>query len=209
MNSDLEHILIDGASRLGVSLSEAQAAAFGVYLDELLKWNRRINLTAITSPREVVIKHFLDSLSICRLIPEGPARAVDIGTGAGFPGLPLKIARPGLDVTLDEPNRKKAAFLRHMARTLGLEGVSVVEDKVEDIQPGEGGFGVVLSRAFRDPALLLPLVRPLLAESGLVALSLGPENTLEPPEGWRMLSEEEITLPYSDIGRRLVVYVPA
>ena len=201
-------ILKKGAERLGVAFSAVHAEAFSVYLAELLKWNSKINLTAITDPKEIIIKHFLDSLSLVPMLPEGPFAAADIGSGAGFPGLPLKIVRPDIELTFIEPSRKKAAFLKNTARSLGLTGVTVAEKKVEDAA-GElaGRFDVILSRAFREPRLLLPLIAPLLREGGSVVLSVGPETEFAPPEGWRAIREEEIILPFSDYRRRLVKYI--
>lgn len=207
---DEREVLKKGAERLGVPFATAHAEAFSLYLSELLKWNAKVNLTAITGPEEVAVKHFLDSLSLFRLLPEGHFSAADVGAGAGFPGLPLKIVRPDMALTLIEPARKKAAFLKNIARTLGLTGVYVVEEKVEDAA-GEfaGRFDVVLSRAFREPRLLLPLAAPLLGEGGSVVLSVGPEQEPAPPEGWVVAREEEITLPFSDYKRTLIRYIQA
>lgn len=204
---DEREVLKKGAEGLGVSFTPAHAAAFSLYLSELLKWNAKVNLTAITGPEEVAVKHFLDSISLLRLLPESPFLMADVGAGAGFPGLPLKIVRPDLDLTLIEPARKKAAFLKNMARILGLAGVSVVEEKVEDAAVELAGrFDVVLSRAFREPRLLLPLAAPLLKEGGSVVLSVGPETGPAPPEGWLVAREEEIVLPFSDFRRTLIKY---
>src|SRR5512143_2884015 len=110
----VEQMLIDGAQALDVRLDKPQAGAFQVYLAELLKWNARINLTSVTDPREVVVKHFLDSISLCPLLPGGPFTAADIGTGAGFPGLAIKVVRHDMEITLIEPAHKKASFLRQV-----------------------------------------------------------------------------------------------
>ncbi len=204
---DLNKLLIEGADRLGVSLSALQSDSFARYLSELLKWNAKVNLTAIDDPREVVIKHFLDSLSLCALLPAGPFRAADIGSGAGFPGLALKIARPDMELTLIEPARKKATFLRHIIRLLGLTGVSVVDARVENLGPEHiGRYDAVFSRAFKEPGELLPLARPLIAHNGIVVLSLGPETAPAAIPGWEVSHAEEITLPYSGYKRRLMAY---
>src|SRR5581483_1522907 len=99
---------------------------------ELIRWNRRVNLTAIREEREIVVKHFLDSLFPLTLLnPSEGARWIDIGSGAGFPGLVLKIARPHLEMTLVESAQRKATFLHHIIGTLGLTGVSVIHDRLE------------------------------------------------------------------------------
>lgn len=198
-------MLKDGAAALGVGLGDAELSAFELYLAELVKWNKVTNLTAVDIPGDVVIKHFLDSIALAPLLPEGPFRAVDVGAGAGFPGLPLKIVRPDMELTLVEPARKKAAFLKQAARALGLSGVDVLEEKVEAVAgPCGGGFDVLLSRAFREPAGLLAVAGALVAPGGAAVLSLGPGASPAAPVGWRVVAEREITLPFSDYRRRLV-----
>jgi 16S rRNA (guanine527-N7)-methyltransferase len=118
--------------QLGVRLSAAQLDALARYEQELLDWNTRFNLTAIRTPQEVRTKHFLDSLTCLLALRDTiPERLVDVGTGAGFPGLPLKIIYPKMALTLVESVGKKADFCRHVARTLGLSGVEVVQDRAE------------------------------------------------------------------------------
>ena len=117
---------------LGIQLTPAQLNALEVYENEILKWNTRMNLTAIHKPNQIRVKHFLDSLT-CMLIMDdtNTESVVDIGTGAGFPGLPLKIINPSLHLTLVESVGKKAAFCRHIVRILGLTDVEVIHDRAE------------------------------------------------------------------------------
>ena len=119
--------LADGAAALDLALTAAQVECFERYAAELLDWNRRVNLTAITDPIDIVYKHFLDSLSLipCCSFQTGD-RLIDVGSGAGFPGLPIAIARPDLQLTLLEATRKKCDFLRHIIAALSLGNVSVV-----------------------------------------------------------------------------------
>jgi 16S rRNA (guanine527-N7)-methyltransferase len=203
---DLKKLLTDGARELGVPLSEGQADAFMLYLRELRKWNQKTNLTAIEDPKEIVIKHFLDSLSLIKILPEDAKTAADIGSGAGFPGIPIKIAVPDLIIASVDPAHKKAAFQRHIIRLLGLEDIRVVEARVEDAAAGPERFDVIFSRAFKEPEGLLPLAGPLLAEGGQVVLSLGPSVGEEPPPGWEIARREEVALPFSDIKRILASY---
>ncbi len=203
---DIKRLLTGGASELGVPLSAGQADAFMLYLSELRKWNQKTNLTAIEDPRDIIIKHFLDSLSLLRILPPEAKNASDIGSGAGFPGIPIKVAVPGLSITSVEPAHKKAAFQRHIIRLLGLEGIRVVEAKVEEVTAGSERFDIIFSRAFKEPEGLLPLAGPLLAEGGQIILSLGPSVGEEPPAGWEIVRREEVTLPYSDIRRTLASY---
>lgn len=204
---DLNKLLTEGAELLGVRLSTGQAGAFDAYLSELLKWNKKVNLTAIVDGREVVVKHFLDSLALCRMLPVGPFRAADIGSGAGFPGLALKIARPDMEITFVEPAHKKVTFIKHIARLLGLTGVSAERARAEDLRTKcSGQFEVIFSRAFKEPDGLLPLAGPLMSVGGMVVLSLGPETSPDAPPGWEVSRKEDITLPLSDFKRVLISY---
>jgi 16S rRNA (guanine527-N7)-methyltransferase len=122
--AEARNLLERGTRFLGLTLSPEQIEQFLAYLDLLLKWNRRMNLTALRTPAEIISRHFLDSLLLLPHLPE-TGRLLDIGSGAGFPGLPLKIARPGLTIDLVEATAKKVSFLKEAVRRLGLSGVEV------------------------------------------------------------------------------------
>jgi 16S rRNA (guanine527-N7)-methyltransferase len=151
----------------GISLDRDQIRAFESYLEFLLEWNQRINLTAITDPDEIWTKHFLDSLSCWKVIPRTrEMRIVDVGTGAGFPGIPLKIAIPEIQLTLVEAVGKKAEFCKLLARHLRLRSVTILHARAEEIgcDPGhrEQYDGAVARAVARLPVLaeyLLPLVK--------------------------------------------------
>jgi len=149
--------LVSGAEHLGVSLGSAETERFDRYLDLLLRWNRKINLTALREPRRVVDRLFLDSLAIVPHVPEGVATVVDVGSGGGFPGLPLAIARPDLRVTLVEPRQRRAAFLRTAVAELEVEA-QVVEARAETL---ERRAHLAVSRATLAPAFWLQLGRTL------------------------------------------------
>ena len=118
--------------QLGLRLSRHQLSALSLYERELVDWNTRFNLTAIRDPQEIHIKHFLDSLTCILALREAPiARLIDIGTGAGFPGIPLKIVYPKMQLTLVESVGKKAEFCRHVVKMLELQGVEVVQERAE------------------------------------------------------------------------------
>ena len=120
--------------QVGLRLTRRQLHALSIYERELMDWNTRFNLTAIRDPHEIHIKHFLDSLScLLALKPRPGERMIDVGTGAGFPGLPLKIVLPWMPVTLVEATGKKAEFCRHVVDGLGLEAVTVVHGRAEDV----------------------------------------------------------------------------
>jgi 16S rRNA (guanine527-N7)-methyltransferase len=146
--------------------TEELLAQLSVYLDLLLKWNARTNLTAIRDPEEIVCRHFGESLFVATHLPEC-ATLLDLGSGAGFPGLPIQLARPALRVTLAESQNKKASFLREAVRTLGLS-TEVWADRVENM-PIDRLFDVVALRAVDNPAVALQLARERLAPGGLIA----------------------------------------
>jgi 16S rRNA (guanine527-N7)-methyltransferase len=210
--TELRKLLSTGADELEVSLAGGQVDACLGYLAELKKWNRKINLTAIRDDREIVIKHFLDSFSYLKGFEAGPGLSlVDIGSGAGFPGLPLKIARPDLSVTLVESVKKKASFLRHIVRTLRLEGVEVMDRRTDEL-PGEAlaGFDIATARAFADMGSALREGSRLLKRGGTLVLSRGPDEKLTEEEigqaGMALIARKSLELPFSRDPRALWVF---
>lgn len=166
--------LIRNAAALGVALTEEQISRFATYERELIAWNERINLTAIADPREVEIKHFADSLACLAALPAprtGPLDVVDVGTGAGFPGLPLRICRPDLSLRLLDSTAKKTRFLAHLVRALDLEDVEVLTGRAEDLgrtPAHREAYDVATSRAVAQLAALAELCLPLLRVGGLM-----------------------------------------
>ena len=175
-SEDWGRLIVEGARALGADLGPPQTRLFAQHARELLQWNRVTNLTSITAPLEVALNHFVDSLAPARLIPSG-ARLIDVGSGGGFPGLPLHVAVPGLKTTLVDASRKKVSFLRHVIRTLGLEGIDAVHRRVEEFPAPAGGTGagtIVVSRAFSAVAPFLRMTLPLIDRGGkLIALKGG------------------------------------
>ncbi|MFC1990933.1 16S rRNA (guanine(527)-N(7))-methyltransferase RsmG, partial [Chloroflexota bacterium] len=149
-----------GTSKLGLHLTPEQIEKFAIYYQELIDWNQRVNLTAITDYDEVQIKHFLDSLTVILVLKKqaGGLHVIDVGTGAGLPGMPLKIIHPDIKLTLLEATAKKADFLHHLKRRLGLGDIEVVVGRAEDIAHKaeyREKFDLVLSRAVASlPALV-------------------------------------------------------
>lgn len=160
--------------KFGLELSQDQLSKFEDYYHELMSWNHKINLTAITDYASVQIKHFLDSLTIASVLPKPPPagiRLLDIGTGAGFPGLPLKILYPNVKLTLLEATGKKAAFLEYIAGRLELSDVTVLYKRAEDaahLPECRACFEVVTSRAVAELPVLLELALPFCRMEGQV-----------------------------------------
>ena len=160
--------LIEGAGKLGIELNAGQIKRFELYYQELIEWNRRINLTAITDYSAVQVKHFLDSLTVTQALTgeevESPDFSiVDVGSGAGFPGVPLKILVPQPRLVLIEPTTKKAAFLQHIIGKLELENTEVVNSRAEEaghLPLYREQFALVLSRAVALLPALVELTLP-------------------------------------------------
>jgi 16S rRNA (guanine527-N7)-methyltransferase len=174
-------ILKDGAEKLGIYLTPEQLEKFELYYRELIDWNKKINLTRITGYEEVQEKHFLDALTVTLAVSSPDKnrtlKVIDVGTGAGMPGIPLKIIMPGIDLTLLETTAKKVKFLEHIINTLGLNKVEIVNGRAEttahDVQYREK-FDLVISRALAPLPALVELTLPFCKLSGrFIALKKG------------------------------------
>ena len=173
MNNTSLTVFTTGLRQLGLALSDTQIEQFQLYRAELLDWNTRMNLTAITDPEEVLVKHFLDSLTLLAVIDKPRLRLLDIGTGAGFPGLPLKIVRPQWSVTLLEATGKKVTFLNHVIKALQLEDVVAMHGRAEEFahKPAyRAAFDVVTARAVAAIPTLLEYAAPYVRVGGLIIL---------------------------------------
>jgi 16S rRNA (guanine527-N7)-methyltransferase len=200
--------LVHGAAGLGESVSDAALFQFRAYLDTLLLWRQRISLTGASTAVEVVRFHVLDALRICPLVGLG-SRVVDLGSGAGFPGVPLAIARPAATVVLVEPRRKRANFLREVVRVAGLSNAAVEEARAEDLRAAlAGGCDVVVSRAVWALDVFLALARPFLRIGGVAIAMKGPkadtEVTTAPPG---FVAGDIMTYElHGGVARRLLTY---
>ena len=177
-SSEWKAVIIDGAGKLGIQVSEEQAALFAAHARALVLWNRRINLTAVTNPFDMAIKHYLDSVAAVPFIKPG-ASLLDVGSGGGFPGIPLKIMLPATRMTLLEARRKRVSFLKHVVRCLDLVDVHVLHDRLERMShllPSDGGFDVIVSRAFSDLELFAAHALPLLNPGGYLVAYKGKQG---------------------------------
>ena len=170
-----------GAKKLGLQLKSGQLEQFNIYYQELLDWNKRVNLTSITGYEDVQIKHFLDSLTVTLawqpLVTNADFRLIDVGTGAGMPGMPLKILFPDIKLVLLDSTAKKAAFLHHLKYQLGLDNVEIVVGRAEEIAHQaqyRESFDIVLSRGVAPLATLVELTLPFCLIGGnLIAQKKG------------------------------------
>jgi 16S rRNA (guanine527-N7)-methyltransferase len=174
-DSSPREILANGARVLGVPLTPAQLDTFEAYAARLAAGRAAFNLTALTDPIDVALKHFVDSLTVVPALPpvapDGALRLIDVGSGAGFPGLPVKIARPDVRLTLVEATAKKADWLRLTAEALGMRGVQVCAVRAEDLgrDPAHRAqYGVVTARAVAHLAVLFELCLPFLRRGGIL-----------------------------------------
>jgi 16S rRNA (guanine527-N7)-methyltransferase len=180
--------LIDGARALGLHLTAKQQAAFQLYYEELVAWNQQFNLTAITEYEQVQIRHFLDSLS-CLLAEEtrlamnrSDARVIDVGSGAGFPGIPLKLVCPGIRLTLLEATGKKVTFLEHMVGRLGLCRVEAIKARAEDLAHDPAHreqYDLALARAVSELPVVVEYTLPFCRVGGWAIAQKGEAGAAE------------------------------
>jgi 16S rRNA (guanine527-N7)-methyltransferase len=170
----------------GATIGPAIADKICTYITLLLKWNRSISLTTITDPAEIVKFHFGESVFAASALRFAESRLADVGSGAGFPGLPLALAVPGLEVTLIESNTKKCAFLSEVIRTLDLRNATVFRGRMEEFSPGSANFDFITSRALGQFDDLLKWSLTHLASGGKVVLWLGDDDArkLSRAPGW-------------------------
>ncbi len=207
-----EALLKQGLTELNIPFTEEHTQAFNTLLTELKKWNRAYNLTALKTDRDIIIKHFIDSLLYMKALPEGAIKLADAGAGAGFPGIPLKIIRPEIEMTLIEPTRKKATFLRQMIRILDLPSIDVIEDRIENLgKEHEETYDVIVSRATFSITKFLDSASPYIKKQGILVMSKGPKLSEDLDElrkssyAEKVIHEtRQVKLPLTDTDRSIV-----
>ncbi|HAM49168.1 MAG TPA: 16S rRNA (guanine(527)-N(7))-methyltransferase RsmG [Nitrospiraceae bacterium] len=204
--SSPESLMIKGLKELALPFTQGQVRLFMAYLTELKKWNKAYNLTSLKTDEDIIIKHFLDSLLYLKALPHGNISVVDVGSGAGFPGIPIKIMRPEIVMYLLEPSRKKTNFLRNIIKVLGLEAIEIMERRIENVEPLAAD--VAVTRALFDIKEFSEKARPLVKRGGRLILSKGPKvhEELKTIKNKGIACEILILkLPLTDIVRSMVI----
>jgi 16S rRNA (guanine527-N7)-methyltransferase len=208
-NQHPDELLRRGFAELGLSFSGGQIDAFMKYLLELNKWNKAYNLTGLKKDADIVIKHFLDSLLYLKALPAGPISVVDVGSGAGFPGIPIKIVRPEIKMYLVEPTGKKAVFLRHITKLVRLNDIYIIEKRIEETNSQQDipvPADAAITRALFDVRDFIKKASHIVREGGTLILSKGPKAE-EELEDLRDVTLEIATckLPLTDVKRYIIV----
>jgi len=206
-------LLNEGAARLGIILTRDQVEMFGQYLKELNTWQAHMNLIRRKNERDIILKDFIDSMTIIKYLPLRTILA-DLGSGAGFPGIPVKIVRPDIKISLLESTQKKIFFLKNMIRVLGLGGIEVrrAGKRKEQEKEARGEFDLVVSRAFGPLTRISSAGGPLLKKGGVLLAMKGKRGKEELAEnlpflekmGWKKVFVDQIRLPFLDHERTLV-----
>lgn len=207
-------LLRRGASDLGIELTDHALTQFSIYLEELLFWSPKTDLIAQTDPTLIIRKHFLDSIAVVTYLKE-TAAILDLGSGAGFPGIPLAIALPQTSVTLLESRRKRVSFLKEAARKIHLPNLTIYEGRAENLAENQllqKAFAAVITRATWDITDILRFATPFLHESGRVFAMKGPlieksSGELEKIQtGFRLIDKHSYTLPLGHEQRQILIF---
>jgi 16S rRNA (guanine527-N7)-methyltransferase len=208
-------LLEEGARAMNMRLDPSQIDQFAIHAKELVAWNQSVNLTAIIDPVEIAVKHFLDTLPLSPLLPAG-SWVLDIGSGAGFPGIPLKVIRPDLHLMLIDSTRKKVSFQKHIINTLALEGIEARHSRAEDLRnefhPQSRRYDIIVSKAVSKLDVFLGLALPLLSRPGTMIAMKGKSVEAELEAVRSNIEAEDLSLatkkyqlPFLDLERSLIV----
>jgi 16S rRNA (guanine527-N7)-methyltransferase len=217
---DDENILIDGAQKMGISLHKEQIKKFSQFLELLVQWNQKINLTSLKTPREIIIKHFIDSISCIKLINKyidtEEISVIDVGTGAGFPGMPIKIICPSIRLSLLEARKKKTMFLEKATEEMNFQQVEILNGRTEtfgkDTDHREK-YDIAISRAVARLNVLSEYCLPLVRVGGLFIAQKGrsyreeAEKSLKAVQvlGGELIGVESVRIPFINQERYLLV----
>ena len=220
MLKDDENILIDGAQKMGINLYKEQIKKFSRFLELLVQWNQKINLTSLKTPREIIIKHFLDSISCVKVInkysdTEG-INIIDVGAGAGFPGMPIKIICPSIRLSLLEARKKKAVFLEKIIGEMNFQQVEILNGRAETFGKSEDyreRYDIAISRAVARLNVLSEYCLPLVRVGGLFVAQKGrsykeeTEKSLKTVQilGGELIGVENVLIPFINQERYLLV----
>ena len=214
----IEELLLEGSKELNINLDQPKIDQFLHYLNLLKRWNSRFNLTTIVEDNEIVQKHFIDSLTISEFI-ESNSSILDVGTGGGFPSVPLLISDPTLKITAIDSTEKKIFFVREVVRTLGLQNIDAINCRIEDENNGieRESFDYVVTRAFANVGKTLKFCLPYIKNSGNLILMRGKDGLKEWEEfisistnckileKLNLIEKKQIVLPFSNIKRVVLV----
>ena len=212
-----KELLRNCCEKMKIPLGNAQLEQFMKYLSLLLEWNEKMNLTAITEEREVVLKHFADCLSLVPAVAwKSGTKVIDVGTGAGFPGIPVKIACPDIKLTLLDSLQKRVGFLQETVHQLELQDVECIHSRAED-----GGqnpayreqYDLCVSRAVANLAVLVEYCLPFVKVGGMLAALKGPDAEAEAEQaagaleklGGRLVGIKDVSIPYTDLSHKIVL----
>ncbi len=215
LDNELKELLINGLTHYKTEISDTQVKQFEKYMELLKEWNKKINLTAIEDDREIVIKHFIDSISIVPYISNGNTKIIDVGTGAGFPGIPLKIVNPENEITLLDSLDKRIKFLNEVINSLKITQISANHGRAEDFGTNplyREKYDIAVARAVSNLPVLLEYCLPFVKINGLFIAMKG-SNTEEFDNcnkaldilGGKIEKIEKMDLPFTNIERNVVV----
>lgn len=213
MKDAFEPVLRKGLDKVGVALTDRQIEQMCIHAQQLVTWNRKINLTAIKDPAQIAEKHFLDCIAAFKYLPGGSC-LLDIGSGGGFPGCVFGILNPDAKIVLVDASRKKVNFLKHLIRMAGLSNVDAIHARVEDMHQDPdwaGQFDVVVSRAFAELSKFENLAGPFLSDHGAVFAMKGPKASGEISEKLKnryAVKMDAYVLPFEKSHRNIVVMHP-
>lgn len=211
---DFKRIMIENLKEINIYLSDFQLEQFYNYMNILIEWNKFMNLTGITDPKEIIIKHFIDSLTVLDKIDKNNT-IIDVGTGAGFPGIPIKIASPDTEVVLLDSLNKRVNFLNEVIKKLQLKGIKTIHGRAEDYGRDKNyreKYDVAIARAVAPLNILLEYLMPFVRVKGKCLCMKGANSEEEislskraiEKLGGKLIYTEEFLIPNTDMKRKIV-----